>query len=207
MDRLRRASLPTLGDRIRFSARMTAIDQTPDEVIVYYRTPAGRAQARGDYAIITIPFSVLRRVEILKPFSRAKQRAIRRLHYDASGKIFFQVPRRFWEEDDGIFGGARSARRSGSSGRWRTWPISTRRSWRRSSSARRRCGTRTSSPAGPSPSLIAAGRRCCTSTSSPPKDASTLPGSTPPWRTPGSRARSSPGWAAAEVHQASREQA
>ncbi len=105
MDRLPRAFLPALGDRIRFSARMTAIDQTPDEVIVHYRTPAGRAQARSDYAIITVPFSVLRHVETLKPFSRPKQRAIRQLHYDASAKIFFQCRRRFWEEDDGIFGG------------------------------------------------------------------------------------------------------
>lgn len=105
MDRLPRAFLPALADRIRFSARMNAIDQTPDEVIVHYRTPAGRAQARCDYAIITVPFSVLRHVETLKPFSRPKQRAIRQLHYDASAKIFFQCRRRFWEEDEGIFGG------------------------------------------------------------------------------------------------------
>lgn len=30
---------------------------------------------------------------------------IRQLHYDASAKILFQCRRRFWEEDDGIFGG------------------------------------------------------------------------------------------------------
>src|SRR5258708_10970489 len=38
-------------------------------------------------------------------FSRAKQRAIRQLHYDASAKIWLQFRRRFWEEDEGIFGG------------------------------------------------------------------------------------------------------
>jgi len=48
---------------------------------------------------------VLRHVEVLQPFSRAKQRAIRQLHYDASAKVFLQTSRRFWEEDDGIFGG------------------------------------------------------------------------------------------------------
>ncbi|HTZ00628.1 MAG TPA: FAD-dependent oxidoreductase, partial [Rhodocyclaceae bacterium] len=31
--------------------------------------------------------------------------AIRELHYDASAKILFQCRRRFWEQDDGIFGG------------------------------------------------------------------------------------------------------
>lgn len=104
-DRLPLAIFEPLRDRVRFSARMIAIDQTPDEVIVHYQTVAGRSKAAGDYAIITVPFSVLRHVEALKPFSRAKQRAIRQLHYDASAKIFFQCRRRFWEEDDGIYGG------------------------------------------------------------------------------------------------------
>jgi len=105
MDRLPRAFLPALQDRIRFSARMVALDQTPDHVIVHYQTLTGRQQAVGDYAILTVPFPLLRHVEVLKPFSRPKQRAIRQLHYDASAKIFFQCRRRFWEEDDGIFGG------------------------------------------------------------------------------------------------------
>ncbi|MGH2453103.1 MAG: flavin monoamine oxidase family protein [bacterium] len=105
MDRLPTAFLPTLADRIHFSARMTAIDQTLHEVIVHYRTPAGHAQARGEFAILTVPFAVMRHVEAIKPFSRPKQRAVRQLHYDASAKIFFQCRTRFWEEDEGIFGG------------------------------------------------------------------------------------------------------
>ena len=104
-DHLPHAFLPELGPRIRYGARMIAMDQTPDEVIVHYQTRSGRFEARGDYAIITVPFPVLRHVEVLKPFSRPKQRAIRQLHYDASAKIFFQTRRRFWETDEGIFGG------------------------------------------------------------------------------------------------------
>jgi monoamine oxidase len=104
-DHLPHAFLPALGARIRYGARMIAIDQTPEQVIVHYQTAAGRAQAAGEYAILTVPFPVLRHVEVLKPFSRPKQRAIRQLHYDASAKIFFQTRRRFWETDEGIFGG------------------------------------------------------------------------------------------------------
>jgi monoamine oxidase len=104
-DRLPYAFLPELKDNIRFGARMTAIDQSPDDVTIHYQTPAGKFSEAGDYAIITIPFPVLRHVEVLKPFSRAKNRAIRQLHYDASAKILFQCKRRFWEEDEGIFGG------------------------------------------------------------------------------------------------------
>ena len=104
-DQLSNAFLPSLAGRIRFGARVTAIDQTPDGVTVHYRTLAGAGQASGDRAILAIPFAVLRHVEILKPFSQAKQRAIRELHYDSAAKILLQCRRRFWEEDEGIQGG------------------------------------------------------------------------------------------------------
>jgi monoamine oxidase len=104
-DHLPRAFLPELRSRVRFGAKMIAMDQSPDSVTIHYHTAAGRRQATGDYAILTVPFPVLRHVETVKPFSRAKQRAIRQLHYDASAKILFQCRRRFWEDDDGIFGG------------------------------------------------------------------------------------------------------
>ncbi len=104
-DSLPRAFLPELRERILFGARMTAIDQDPDSVTVHYQTLAGRRSLRADRAILTVPFPVLRHVEVIKPFSRAKQRAIRQLKYDASAKIFLQCRRRFWELDDDIVGG------------------------------------------------------------------------------------------------------
>ncbi len=104
-DNLPNAFLPELKHRIRFGAKMIAIDQAPDLVTIHYRTATGRRSVTGDYAIITVPFPVLRHVEVLKPFSHGKQRAIRQLHYDASAKILFQCRRRFWEEDEGIYGG------------------------------------------------------------------------------------------------------
>jgi monoamine oxidase len=104
-DRLPHAFLPELKDNLRFGAKMIAMDQSPNDVTIHYQTQAGKFTESGDYAIITVPFPVLRHVEVLKPFARAKQRAIRQLHYDASAKILFQCKRRFWEQDDGIFGG------------------------------------------------------------------------------------------------------
>jgi len=105
MDRLPRAFLTDLHRYLRFGAKMIALDQQPQQVTVHYQTAAGRFQAVGHHAILAVPFPVLRHVEVLKAFSHAKQRAIRQLHYDAAAKIFFQCRRRFWEEDDGIFGG------------------------------------------------------------------------------------------------------
>lgn len=105
MDRLPLAFLPGLRERVQFGAKVVAIDQTATDVTLHYTTAAGRFRLTGDYAVLTLPFPVLRHIEVLQPFSAAKRRAIRQLHYDASAKVFFQCRRRFWETDDGIFGG------------------------------------------------------------------------------------------------------
>jgi monoamine oxidase len=104
-DNLPNAFLPHLKDRIRFGARVTRLEQTPEKVTVHFQTSASRSTEEADYAIITLPFAVLRHIEVSPAFSRPKQRAIRQLNYDASTKIFFQCRRRFWEEDEGIRGG------------------------------------------------------------------------------------------------------
>jgi monoamine oxidase len=104
-DRLPHAFLPSVGECIRYGAKMTALEQSPDSATVRYETRGGRFEARGDYVLLTVPFPVLRHVEASPAFSHPKQRAIRELNYDASGKIFFQCRRRFWEQDEGIFGG------------------------------------------------------------------------------------------------------
>lgn len=104
MDLLPRAFLPELGQHIRYGAHVTALDQEENSVTVAYRTVAGSAAIVADYALVTLPFPVLRHIETPKPFSRGKQRAIRQLYYDASAKILVQCRRRFWE-DEGIVGG------------------------------------------------------------------------------------------------------
>lgn len=104
-DRLPYGFFPSLGPYLRFGAQVTAIDQDETSVTAYYQTSAGKFNMKADAMICTIPFSVLRHVEVMKPFTRAKQKAIRQLHYDASTKVFLQCKRRFWEQDDSIFGG------------------------------------------------------------------------------------------------------
>jgi monoamine oxidase len=106
MDRLPNAFYRELASEIRFGAEVFAIDQDPDGVTVHFKTESGRFSASGDYAVCTLPFSVLRSVEMLTPLSRPKQRAIRQLNYHASTKILLQVRRRRWETEDGILGGA-----------------------------------------------------------------------------------------------------
>jgi monoamine oxidase len=104
-DQLPNALFRQMADCVRFGTRAVALDQSPGEVTVHCATAAGRTHVSADFAIVTLPFPVIRHLDVLKPFSQGKQRAIRQLHYDTAAKIFFQCRRRFWEEDDGIFGG------------------------------------------------------------------------------------------------------
>src|SRR5215213_1464141 len=104
MDRLPNAFYAELQDVVRFGVEVRAIEQADDGVTLRCRIGNDRVSISGDYAICTLPFSVLRTVE--HRFSHDKERAIRQLNYHASTKILFQVRHRFWEEEDGIDGGA-----------------------------------------------------------------------------------------------------
>lgn len=106
MDRLPMAFLPELENRIQFGAAMVTLDYTDDSVTVHYQSQTGLQQVTGDFAIVAIPYPALRFVDVLKPFSAGKQMALRQLHYIDGVKVLLQCRRRFWEEDEGLFGGA-----------------------------------------------------------------------------------------------------
>lgn len=100
MERFPQALARGLESRIRYRTRVTAIDQQDDRVVFH----SDHGAIYGDYAVITVPFSVLRYIDIRKPFSAAKQRAIRGLNYEPAAKLYFAFRRRFWE-DEGITAG------------------------------------------------------------------------------------------------------
>ncbi|NJN47668.1 MAG: hypothetical protein HC808_15645 [Candidatus Competibacteraceae bacterium] len=104
-DQLTHALYRGLAPNVRLGAVVRAIEQDSCSVTVHCESAGGRFSETADYMICTIPFPVLRHIEVLTPFSRAKQRAIRELHYYSSGKIFLQSRSRFWETKDGIYGG------------------------------------------------------------------------------------------------------
>ncbi|HUG48984.1 MAG TPA: flavin monoamine oxidase family protein [Candidatus Limnocylindria bacterium] len=104
MDQLPNAFYRELQDEVRFGVEVRAIEQDSGSVTLFCRQGPDSFTLSGDYAICTVPFSVLRHIE--KSFSRDKHRAIRQLNYHASTKILFQVHHRIWEERDGIYGGA-----------------------------------------------------------------------------------------------------
>jgi monoamine oxidase len=104
MDRLPNSFYAQLQDAVRFGVEVRAIEQDGDSVTLHCRQGPDRFSLRGDYAICTVPFSVLRTIE--HRFSHEKERSIRELNYHASTKVLLQVRRRMWEKEDGILGGA-----------------------------------------------------------------------------------------------------
>jgi monoamine oxidase len=95
-----------LGNLIQYNAKVTEIRQDDRGVTATYvdavKGGAPRT-ARGDWCVCTIPASILSQIPMnVGPKMRA---AINQLPYGGNVKTGLQMKRRFWEEDDKIFGG------------------------------------------------------------------------------------------------------
>jgi len=80
-------------------------DQLTRRAAAIYRERGVERRAEGDFVLCTLPCPVLTRVGFEPALSGPKARAIRELNYDSSTKVLAVARRRFWEIDDGIFGG------------------------------------------------------------------------------------------------------
>ena len=104
MDRLPAALAARLGNRIVYRAAVREIRQSERGVWVIYADADGRPQrVDADYCVCTIPLPVLTGLQ--KDLSPPVQSAIAAASYDGAGKIGLQFKRRFWEQDDEIYGG------------------------------------------------------------------------------------------------------
>jgi monoamine oxidase len=106
MDMIGKAFARQVGDLIRHDAKVTRIQQDEHGVTVTYTdisSPATTQQAKADWCVCTIPLSILS--QIPTDVSRRMKAAIDAVPYTPSVKIGLQFKRRFWEEDDAIFGG------------------------------------------------------------------------------------------------------
>lgn len=107
MGRIGEAFGQQLREVIRYHAKVTAIQQDAHGVTVSYedaRRPGhGATTARADWCICTIPLSILSQLPM--NVGTAMANAIGAVPYAASVKIGLQFKRRFWEEDEDIYGG------------------------------------------------------------------------------------------------------
>jgi monoamine oxidase len=106
MDAIGKAFAREVGDIIQYDAKVTRIQQDDRGVTVTYtnlKAPATPLQAKADWCICTIPLSILSQLPV--DVGGPMKAAIDAVPYAASVKIGLQFKRRFWEEDEAIYGG------------------------------------------------------------------------------------------------------
>ena len=106
MDQIARGFERNVGDVITYNAEVQELRQDGDGVRVPYRdTTTGEMRvATGDYCITTLPLSILSKLPT--DLSDKCKEAMAAPSMSEVGKLSLQMNRRFWEEDDDIYGGA-----------------------------------------------------------------------------------------------------
>jgi monoamine oxidase len=106
MDMIGKAFAKQVGDLIRYNAKVTKIEQNDRGVTVSFvdtSDPSVTQQAKADWCVCTIPLSILSQIQI--DVGSPMQAAIDAVPYAGSVKVGLQFKRRFWEEDEAIYGG------------------------------------------------------------------------------------------------------
>ena len=90
---------------ITHNAKVTKITQDKQGVTVTYQDTAGGGvtEAKASFCVCTIPLGVLNQID--NNLSPNVQAAVAAVPYSNSVKIGLEFKRRFWEEDDFIYGG------------------------------------------------------------------------------------------------------
>ncbi|MXV14669.1 NAD(P)-binding protein [Pedobacter sp. HMF7056] len=103
MEQIARALEKKVVAQLKTGSEVTHIQNTDTGVKITYKDKLGTHELAGDLCICTIPLPVLSNVN--HNFSSDVSRAIDFTPYISTGKIGLQFKRRFWEEDEHIFGG------------------------------------------------------------------------------------------------------
>lgn len=106
MDKIAQAFEKQVGDLIQYNAKVTAIEQNDKGVTVTYQSTAAggaTAQETADWCVCTLPLSILGQLPL--QVSAPMMSAIRAVPYEAAVKVGLQFKRRFWEQDERIYGG------------------------------------------------------------------------------------------------------
>jgi monoamine oxidase len=106
-DRLPAAFAAKLRAKPRTGCEVITLTQSADgqRAGAIYRERGREQRIDGDFLLCTLPCPVLSRIEVQPELSGPKWRAIRELGYDSATKVLAVTRRRFWESDDGIYGG------------------------------------------------------------------------------------------------------
>src|SRR5262245_31579614 len=94
--RLATALAEPLGPRLRLDCEVVAISQRGQTVRVSLKSGRRVSQFACDYAVLTLPAAVLRRIPITPALPAQQHDAIARLKYGRATRTLLQFNRRFW---------------------------------------------------------------------------------------------------------------
>lgn len=106
MDGIAKGFEKQVGSLIRFNTKVTGITQSEKGVTVSYvdaTTGGNPSTATADWCVCTIPLTVLGQIPV--QVSQPMAAAIQAVPYSPAFKVGLQFKRRFWEQDEEIYGG------------------------------------------------------------------------------------------------------
>lgn len=106
MDQISKSFQRAIGPkRITFNAEIQSVHQSDTGVkVVYLDTKSGKkVETSADFVVVSMPLNIVAGLDI--NVSAEMMNAIKAVPYSNSAKVGLAMKRRFWEEDDGIYGG------------------------------------------------------------------------------------------------------
>jgi monoamine oxidase len=96
-DLLPRAMAAQLSAHMRYGAAVRQIARSDSNVRVTYTSAGAQHSEAADRVICTIPYTVLRDLEVTPAWSPAKAEVINKLNMGAVARVFVQTRSRYWE--------------------------------------------------------------------------------------------------------------
>ncbi len=104
MDMIAKGLFATVKDKVRFDCEALEIRKAGASASrVVYRENGETKEATADFTIVALPPTMLRKIS--NDFSPLVKNVVNIVPFQNSARIGMQFKRRFWEEDDRIFGG------------------------------------------------------------------------------------------------------
>jgi monoamine oxidase len=97
-DLLPRGLADKLGDKVVLGAEVRRIDRNKDGVEVLYQLNGVIKSIKGDYIVCTLPFSVLKSIEVRPEWTMTKRRAIDDMPYTNVTRVYLQCKQKFWRK-------------------------------------------------------------------------------------------------------------
>lgn len=95
-DLLPKAFAARLSSKIHYGSPVFRIERGPTSVRVGFLQAGINQTMEAEHLLCTLPFSVLKSIEISPAFSTAKQKAIEELGYTSIARVYLQERRRVW---------------------------------------------------------------------------------------------------------------